>query len=106
MPIKLLDRVRIPVLDVELPSIELPDIPPPPLKLDERQLEILRFAIMDDIGEHIPLVGDILSDIAYAEIRRRMTSDEYERFLNDNKWLPSTIAALKVFIEKGLKPSS
>jgi len=106
MPIKVLDRVRVPVLDVELPSLELPDIPPPPLKLDDRQVEILRFALMDDIGEFIPVVGGILSDTAYAEIRRRMTPDEYEKFLNDNKWLPSTIAALKVFVEKSLKPPS
>jgi hypothetical protein len=106
MPVKVLDRVRVPVLDVELPSLELPDIPPPPIKLDDRQIEILRFALMDDIGEFIPVVGDILSDTAYAEIRRRMTPDEYEKFLNDNKWLPSTIAALKVFVEKSLKPPS
>jgi len=54
---------------------------------------------MDDLGEIIPIVEDILSDTAYAEIKRLMTPEEYERFINDNKILPSSLAALKVFAE-------
>lgn len=100
MKIRLLPEVRIPIIDVSLPAVELPDFPPKPIKLDDRQIEALRYAIMDDIADIVPFVGDILSDIAYAEIKKKLTPDEYEQFIEENKWLPSTLAMLKVFSEK------
>lgn len=100
MGIKILDKIRIPIIDVELPTIELPELPTEIPKLDNRQLEILRYALMDDLADKIPIIGDIAADTAYAEIKRLMTPDEYEQFVRDNKWLPSSLAALKVFIDK------
>ena len=100
MPIKILEKLKIPLLDVEFPSVELPDFPPrPPPKLDERQREVLRYALMDDLADVIPFAGDVASDLAYAELKRLMKPEEYERFVKENKWLPSVLAALKVFAE-------
>ncbi|MEM1871060.1 MAG: hypothetical protein QW517_08095 [Thermofilaceae archaeon] len=99
MKIRLLPEVRIPLVDVKLPAIELPEFPPKPPELNERQIGLLRYAIMDDLGEVIPFVGDVLSDVAYAELKSRLTKDEYDRFVEENKWLPSTLALLKVFMD-------
>ncbi|MEM3389805.1 MAG: hypothetical protein QW491_10405 [Thermoproteota archaeon] len=100
MPIKVLEKLKIPILEVELPSVELPDFPPKPLpKLDDRQREVLRYALMDDLADVIPFAGDVASDMAYAELKRLMKPEEYERFVKENKWLPSVLAALKVFSE-------
>jgi len=60
MKVRLLPEVRIPLIDVSLPSVELPEFPPKPLKLDERQLEALRYALMDDLSDFIPIIGDVL----------------------------------------------
>ncbi|MEM2195206.1 MAG: hypothetical protein QW803_12160 [Candidatus Methanomethylicia archaeon] len=100
MKIKLLPEVNIPLINVSLPSIELPEFPPKIPKLDERQIDVLRYAIMDDLADIVPFIGDVLSDIAYAELKKKLTIDEYEQFLKDNKWLPSTIAVLKTFTER------
>ncbi len=97
---KLLHKFRVPLIGIELPEVSLPDIPPKPLKLDERKAEIVRHAIADDLADLVPIAGDFVSDTSYAEIRRQMTPEEYEKFLNDNKALPSTLAALKVFAEE------
>jgi hypothetical protein len=100
MPIKILEKLKIPLLEVEFPSVELPDFPPrPPPRLDERQREVLRYALMDDLADVIPFAGDVASDLAYAELKRLMKPEEYERFVKENKWLPSVLAALKVFVE-------
>jgi hypothetical protein len=100
MPIKILEKLKIPLLEVEFPSVELPDFPPrPPPRLDERQREVLRYALMDDLADVIPFAGDMASDLAYAELKRLMKPEEYERFVKENKWLPSVLAALKVFAE-------
>lgn len=99
--VRILREVRIPILNVELPSIELPDIPPRIPKLDERQVEALRYALMDDLADLLPVIGDIAADVAYAELKRRLTPSEYEKFVKENKWLPSTLAVLKVFAESG-----
>jgi len=100
MPIKILEKLKIPILEVEFPSVELPDFPPKPLpKLDERQREIIRYALMDDLADVIPFAGDVAADLAYAELKRLMKPEEYERFVKENKWLPSVLAALKVFAE-------
>jgi len=54
---------------------------------------------MDDLGDIIPIVGDVASDLAYKELKKTLTPDEYERFTEENKWLPSTLAVIKVFSE-------
>ena len=104
MKVRLLPEVKIPLIDVSLPAIELPEFPPKPIpKLDERQINALRYAIMDDLAGVIPVVGDSLSDIACAELKKKLTPSEYEQFLQENKWLPSTLAVLKVFTEQAVE---
>ena len=98
--IKLLPEIKIPLVNVSFPPITLPDLTKP-LKLDERQMEVLRFAAMDDLADIIPFAGDIGSDLAYAELKKQMTPDEYERFIENNKILPSSLAVLKTFAETG-----
>jgi len=98
--LRVLPRIRVPLLDVTLPEVELPEFPPSIPKLDDRQLEALRYAVMDDVGDKIPVIGDILSDVAYREIVNLLTPEEYVRFLEYNKWLPSSLAVLKVFAER------
>jgi hypothetical protein len=93
----LLPRIEIPLLGVSLPAVELPEFPPRVPKLDDRRLEALRYAVMDDLGGLVPVVGDVLSDVAYAELRKRMSPEEFEKFLEANKALPSSLAAIKVF---------
>jgi acetoacetate decarboxylase len=95
----ILPKISIPLIDVSLPEISLPEFPPKPPRLDDRQMEIVRYAAMDDISDIVPVVGDVFSDIAYAEIKKKMTPEEYERFLEANKVLPSSLAAIKVFYE-------
>lgn len=100
MPIKILEKLKIPVLEVELPSVELPDFPPKIPKLDDRQREVLRYALMDDLADIIPFAGDLASDMAYAELKRLMKPEEYEKFIHENKLLPSSIAVIKIFAEE------
>lgn len=96
---KLLHKFRVPLIGIELPEISLPEIPPKPIKLDQRRAEIVRHALADDIADLVPVVGDFVSDTSYAEIRKKMSPEEYEKFMNENKALPSSLAALKVFTE-------
>lgn len=98
--VTVLPEIRLPILEVSMPEIRIPGFPPPSPKLKQRQVDTLRYTLMDDIGALIPWAGDILSDITVPEIRRLMSSKEYKQFMSDNKLLPSTIAAIKVFIEQ------
>ncbi len=98
--IQVLPKIEIPVVGVRLPAVELPELPPKIPRLDDRQMEIVRYALMDDLSDLIPVLGDLLSDTAYAEVKERMTPEEYSKFVEENKWLPSVAAALKVFSEK------
>ncbi len=95
---RLLPKWRVPLIGVELPEITLPEFPKAP-RLDERRIEILRHAIADDLGDLVPVIGDLVSDTSYAEMRKKMTPEEYERFVEENKVLPSSLATLKVFME-------
>jgi len=97
---QLLPRVNVPLVDVSLPSVELPSFPPKVPKLDDRQMDVVRYAVMEDLADLVPVVGDVAEDLAYAELKRRLTPEELEAFTETNKNLPSTLAALKVFAEK------
>jgi len=97
---KLLHKLKVPLIGIELPEVSLPEIPPKPPKLDERQVEALRFAAMDDISDVFPFVGDIGSDLAFAELKKKLTPDEYEKFVEENKLLPSFLATVKTFAGK------
>ena len=97
---KLLHRWRVPLVDLFAPEVELPEFPPKIPKLDERQTEILRHALADDISGLVPIAGDLISDTSYSRLKELMTPDEYERFVELNKGLPSLLAAARVFSEK------
>lgn len=98
---KILHKFRIPLIGVSLPEISLPDeFPPKPPKLDERQVEALRYAIQDDVADLIPVVGDVGSDLAFKELTEKLTPEEYKDFLEVNKLLPSSLSVLKIFSEK------
>jgi hypothetical protein len=96
----ILPKIRIPLVDVSLPEIDLPEFPPKIPKLDDRQMDIVRYGIMDDLSDLVPVLGDLFSDAAYAEIKEKMKPEEYRAFVEENKWLPSSLAALKVFTER------
>ena len=97
---KLLPKVHIPLVDVDLPEVNLPVFPPKIPVLNPEDFSLLRFALMDDLGDLIPVVGDPFADLAYARLREKMGPGQYEKFLQDNKWLPSTLATLKVIVEE------
>jgi hypothetical protein len=97
--VKILPKIRIPIVDVTLPEVTLPPFPQIP-KLDDRQMDIVRYGIMDDVSDLVPVLGDFFSDVAYAEIKKKMTPEEYEAFIEENKYLPSSLAAIKVFAER------
>ncbi|MBW2673227.1 MAG: hypothetical protein JRD89_07410 [Deltaproteobacteria bacterium] len=98
-PQRILPRLRVPLVGIELPELSLPGFPPVPPKLDDRQREVLRHAVLEDLADLVPVAGDALADMHFAEIRRRLRPDEFERFLEDNKALPSGLAVLKTFKE-------
>jgi hypothetical protein len=96
----ILPKIRIPLVDVSLPEISLPEFPPRIPKLEDRQMDVVRYGIMDDVSDLVPVLGDLFSDVAYAEIKKKMTPEEYEAFIEENKYLPSSLAAIKVFAER------
>jgi len=63
-----LPKIHIPLVDVSLPEIEIPEFPPKIPKLDDRQLDIVRYGVMDDLSDLVPILGDFFSDVAYAEV--------------------------------------
>lgn len=101
MGIRILPKVGIPLVGVELSEVTLPDFPPKRPKLEKGDMTLLRYGLMDDVADFVPVVGDVGADLAYAEIVKRMSPDQYNRFLQDNKWLPSSLAILKGIAEKG-----
>lgn len=97
---KILPKIEIPIVEVRLPAFELPEFPPKVPKLDDREMEIMRHAVLEDLSDLIPVVGDIIADLHYARIKELMTPAEYEDFVEENKTLPSSLAALKTFVKK------
>jgi len=97
---KILPKVEIPIVEVRLPAFELPEFPPKIPKLDDRQQEIMRHTVLEDLSDLIPVIGDTIADLHYAKIKELMSSEEYEEFVEQNKTLPSSLAALKVFAKK------
>ena len=85
-----------------LPEIDLPDFPPqfPDLSVDKRT-ERLRFAFMDDIADFIPI--ETFDDVALLGVKTHSTPEQFDEFMEDREWLPSTIAMLKQFVEEDAK---
>jgi hypothetical protein len=92
-------------------EIKLPDLETPPLKLPSAPDERARKAIGHGLGEDaaqivglVPWIGDILEDVLedmhHAEIKKILTSDEYDRFAEYNKSFPTAVALIRTFCFK------
>jgi len=92
-------------------SIKLPDLETPPLKLPAVPDERGRKAIGHGVGEDaaaiiglIPWVGEIvedaLQDMHHVEIKNILTAEEYRKFANYNKSLPSALALARTLCFK------
>ena len=89
--------VPTPFGSVHLPEykIGLPRLP----SLDEKTRSAMKHAIAIDISMIpglIPYVGDVIADVVEdlhaAELRKILTSKEYDEFLKQDKIAPATIA--------------
>ena len=90
-------RVPTPFGAVHLPEkkIELPKLP----TFDEKNRNAMKHAIAIDLSMIpglIPFVGDVMADVVEdlhaAELRKILTSKQYDEFLRQDKIAPATIA--------------
>lgn len=92
-------------------EIKLPDLETPPLELPQIPDDRARKAIGHGLGEDaaqiiglVPWVGDILEDILedmhHAEIKKILTPEEYNRFLEYDKSFPTTVALARTLCFK------
>lgn len=93
-------RVPTPFGDVHLPEnkLGLPKMP----SLDERTRSAMKHAVAIDLSMipgMIPWVGDVVADVVEdlhgAELRKILTSKEYDEFLKQDKVAPATIAMMR-----------
>ncbi len=90
-------RIPTPFGAVHLPEkkIELPKLP----AFDEKSRDAMKHAIAIDLSMIpglLPFVGDVVADIVEdlhaAELRKILTSTQYDEFLRQDKIAPATIA--------------
>ena len=90
-------RVPTPFGEVHLPEhkVKLPKLPP----FDEKSRNAMKHAIAIDasmVPGLIPFVGDVVADVVEdlhaAELRKILTSGEYDEFLKQDKVAPAIIA--------------
>lgn len=90
-------RIPTPFGAVHLPEkkIELPKFP----TLDEKSRAAMKHAIAIDLSMIpglLPFVGDVIADVVEdlhaAELRKILTSKQYDRFLIEDKVAPAVIA--------------
>jgi len=84
-------EIKLP--DLETPPIELPKIP------DPRARKAIGHGIGEDLAQIVgvipfvgPFIEDALEDMHHVEIKKILTPDEYSRFAEYNKALPSSLA--------------
>ena len=105
---KLLSGPRIPT---PFGSVKLPDIETPPLALPKAPDAHARKALGHGVGEDlaqipgiVPWIGDIiedaLEDTHHAEIKKILSPDEYSRFAEHNKVLPTALAIARTLLFK------
>jgi len=103
--IEFLPEVEIPSPfgTVRLPKYGLPPLKPP--KIDERRRKALGHAAgitAAQVVGLIPWVGDaaadVIEDLHGKEIKRILTTEEYERYLIEDKVAPSLVAMVRTFI--------
>jgi len=99
-------RIPTPFGAVHLPEkkIELPKLPP----FDEKSREAMKHAIGIDLSMipgMIPFVGDVVADVVEdlhgAELRKVLTTKQYDRFLIEDKVAPATIAMARTLTKGG-----
>ena len=97
-----------PTIGTPFGKVKLPDCELPPLELPTRPDEHARKAILHGVGEDlsgviglIPWIGDLVADAIadthHAEIKKLLTSEEYDRFAEFNKSLPTAPALIRTF---------
>ena len=97
---RVLPELKVPLVGIRTPKIELPEFPPKLPKLNRDQIEAVRYGIMDDVSDLVPVFGDFFSDTAFRELRERLSPEEFDQFIKENQLFPSSLAVLKVFAEK------
>lgn len=99
-------RIPTPFGSVHLPEkkIEPPRLP----SLDEKNRKAMKHAIAIDLSMipgMVPFVGDVVADIVEdlhaAELRKILTSKEYDEFLKQDKIAPATIAMARTLTKGG-----
>jgi len=95
-----LTTVPTPFGSVSLPEQKLGLPKPPPL--DEKSRGAMLHAIAIDasmVPAMIPFVGDIVSDVIedlhFAELRKSLTTTEYDEFIRQDKVTPAIIAMMR-----------
>lgn len=87
-------------------EIKLPDFETPPLELPKMPSDRQAKAIAHGLGEDatfvialIPYVGDLVADTVvdmhHAEIKKILTPDEFSRFTEYDKGLPTSLALVR-----------
>lgn len=85
---------------VHLPEhkIGLPKIPP----IDEKSMDAMKHAVAIDLAMIpglIPYIGDVMADIVEdlhaAEVKKLLTTKQYDEFLKQDKIAPATIAMVR-----------
>lgn len=91
---------KIKIADVEIPSLEIP-------KLDERRKEAIKQTIGADaasIFNLIPYLGGFISeqisDLHMAEVKKLLTSDEFNQYIEEEKRYPTNIIPLIASLAK------
>ncbi|MFA5186423.1 MAG: hypothetical protein WC551_08110 [Patescibacteria group bacterium] len=99
-------RVPSPFGTFRLPSYGLPPLRKP--RWTKERKEAMRHALGSDLSQVaalIPAVGDVvadvLEDVHMAEVKRLLPPDEFDKFLQETKVAPDTLALLRTYIAKG-----
>lgn len=99
-------KVPTPFGEIKLPDLETPPIEVPK-KPDKRDYQLLGHGLGEDLAGVvglIPWVGDIiedaLEDMHHAEIKKILTNEEYSRFAEYNKAMPTTVALARTLLFK------
>lgn len=70
-----------------------------------RRVEALNMSVARDVGgwllDQVPLVGELLGDALkdnlWADMRKRLTTQEVDTFTEVTRWYPDTLALLATF---------
>jgi len=98
-------RIPTPFGAVHLPEkkLERPKLPP----FDEKSRGAMKHAIGIDLSlipAMIPWVGDIVADVVedlhFAELRKSLTSKQYDEFIQQDKIAPAVIAMARALTKE------